>query len=246
MVDLFEGVVIGDDIGEIYEKLERNCPTPSTTSKHLWELRRACEVCNCNKSPEILLEKAVANLAYYGYMPGWYNQCPTASGIGDSSKGRRRNVDLVHWDQSSDRARLIELKVGSDDPRSALQQILQYGAVYAFCRTYKRRLPLHHDLHLGMMEAGHVSLEVIAPRRFYSGHDEADRVVRMQAYIDKFCRSRMDRVSMSVSALAFPGNLPTLENGREVKKLFGAGDLTDAGKRLREAFHDLTPVWAAP
>ena len=246
MVDLFKGVVIGDDIGEIYEKLERNCPTPSTKSKRLWELRRACEVKDHNKSPETLLERAVANLAYNGHMPGWYNQCPTASGIGDSSRGRRRDVDLVHWDQSSDHARLIELKVGSGDPRSALWQILQYGAVYAFCRRYKRRLPLHHDLHLGMMEAGHVSLEVVAPRRFYSGHDEAARVVRMQAYIDKFCRSRMDEVSMSVSALAFPGNLPTLENGRAVKTLFGGGDLTDAGKRLREAFHGLAPVWAAP
>ena len=221
---------------------ERNCPIPSTTSKRLWELRREYKVADHNKSPETLLEKAVANLAYNGHMPGWYNQCPTASGIGDSSRGRRRNVDLVYWDQSSDHARLIELKVGSDDPRSALRQVLQYGAVYAFCRAHKRRLPLHR----GLMEAGHVSLEVVAPRRFYEGHDEAARVVRMQAYLDEFCRSRMAGVSMSVSALAFPGDLPTLENGRAIKTLFGGGGLTDAGKRLREAFHGLAPVWAAP
>ena len=66
MVDLFEGVVLGDDIGEIYEKLERNCPIPSTTSKRLWELRRECKVADHNKSSETLLEKAVANLAYNG------------------------------------------------------------------------------------------------------------------------------------------------------------------------------------
>ena len=211
--------------------------------RRLWELRRACEVADHNTLPEILLEKAVANLAYNGHMRGWYNQCPTASGIGDSSRGRHRNVDLVHWDRSSDRARLIELKVGSDDPRSALWQVLQYGAVYAFCRTHKRGLPLYHSM--GMMESGHVSLEVVAPRRFYAGHDEADRVVRMQAHLDKFCRSRMDGVAMSVSGLAFPGDLPTFESGREVMALFGGGRLTDAGKRLREAFRDLVPVWAA-
>ena len=68
----------------------------------------------------------------------------------------------------------------------------------------------------------------------------------MQAYLDEFCRSRMAGVSMSVSALAFPGDLPTLENGRAIKTLFGGGGLTDAGKRLREAFHGLAPVWAAP
>ena len=246
MVALFEGVVIGDDISEIYEKLERNCPTPSTKSKSLWELRRACEVASHNKRTETLLEKAVANLAYNGHMPGWYNQCPTASGIGDSSRYRHMNVDLVHWDRSSDRARLIELKVGSDDPRSALWQVLQYGAVYAFCRAYKGRLPLGRDLRMGMMEAVHVSLEVVAPRCFYAGHDEAARVVRMQAHLDKFCRSRMDGASMSVRALAFPGKLPTLENGQAVKTLFGGGSLTDEGKRLREAFHGLEPVWPAP
>ena len=100
MVDLFEGVGGSDDIGEIYAQLERNCPNPSTRSKQLWQLRRACNVNDGDKRrPETFLEKAVANLAHHGHMPNWYNQCPTASGIGDSGRNKPRNVDLVHWDK---------------------------------------------------------------------------------------------------------------------------------------------------
>lgn len=81
-------------------------------------------------------------LAENGHMPGWFNQCPAASGIGDSSKTRHSNVDLVHWRGSDGQAALVELKWTSNRPSEALQQILRYGAAYLFCRRHRDRLPV--------------------------------------------------------------------------------------------------------
>ena len=63
-------------------------------------------------------------------MQGWFNQCPTASGISDSPRDRRRNVDLVHWSAPIGHARLIELKWRSDNALDAVRQIVGYGAAY--------------------------------------------------------------------------------------------------------------------
>ena len=145
------------------------------------------------------------------------------------------------------RARLIELKVASNNPLYALRQLLEYGAVYAFCRVHKRKLPLHCRLHLGMMKAPHISLEVVAPHYFHKRHgEEAARVARMQEHLDEFCRSRMDGVSMSMSALVFPDDLPKIETREDIEALFDGDDLTDAGKRVCEAFRGLIPVWPEP
>ena len=70
--------------------MEANCPDPDSKSTNLWELRRSCKIDPCEKKRlEIMLEKAVAMLAARGHMPEWFNQCPTASGITDSSISRQ-------------------------------------------------------------------------------------------------------------------------------------------------------------
>ena len=110
-----------DDIEKIYNKMEANCPNPCSTSKKLWELRHAYQTLSSCK-PETMLEKAMAMLAARGHMPEWFNQCPVASGITDSSMSRqdskavnkKSNVDLVHWDEANKYARLVELKWESD------------------------------------------------------------------------------------------------------------------------------------
>ena len=116
MASLFDDTKGLDDIGEIYSRLEANCPNPASTSQRLWELRRATRISAHNPSEETMLEKAVAMLAARGHMDGWFNQCPTASGIGDSSRDKRRNVDLVHWSTPNRHARLVALKWGATIP----------------------------------------------------------------------------------------------------------------------------------
>ena len=142
MASLFDGTEGMEDIAEILGRMKANVPHPASTSSKLWTLRRATRIASHHRGRETLLEKAVAMLAANGHMPGWFNQCPAASGIGDSSRNRRSNIDLVHWSEADGHARLVELKWNSDDPSEALRQILRYGAAYLFCRAYSDRLPV--------------------------------------------------------------------------------------------------------
>ena len=243
MGSLFDDTENLEDIGEIYDQIQANCPAPNSNSQELWKLRQACDISARNKSSEKMLEKAVAILAYKDYMPGWFNQCPTASGIGDSARNRHSNVDLVHWDGKNEHARLIELKTGSDDPLSALLQVLGYGAVYVFCRIHKTELPLRGR---PLMDAQHVSLEVAAPARYYQGcQDLAGTIARMRQFLEKFdVGSRVDGLTMSLNALAFPADFNELpfKNGEEVKLKCDTNYLTREGKIIRDAFNGLVSV----
>ncbi len=80
MASLFDNTRGLDDIGEIYRRMEANCPNPASTSRKLWELRHATNISSHNTSEETMLERAVAILAARGHMQGWFNQCPTAIG----------------------------------------------------------------------------------------------------------------------------------------------------------------------
>ncbi len=249
---LFDGTDGIEDIGEIYEMMEVNCPDPCSTSQKLWELRHAGHIDPGNSSPETLLEKAVAMLAENRHMHKWFNQCPTASGITDCSESRKRsaavgkkgNIDLVHLSESGEHARLVELKWMSNDPPYALSQVLRYGAAYIFCRVHKKQLPLQGR---PLMNVCHVALEVAAPWSFYSGYDERPRIARMRKSLDKFAGSKIHGLSMSLDALAFPADFQMpFGNGKQVKDRCDTHRLTAEGRQIRDAFNGLTPVWPAP
>lgn len=243
MGSLFDGTENLEDIGEIYNRMKANCPAPSSNSNELWKLRQACDISARNKSSEKMLEKAVAILACNCYMPEWFNQCPTASGIGDSARNRHSNVDLVHWDQASKHARLIELKTVSDDPLYALKEVLRYGAAYVFCRIHEDKLPLQER---SLMKARHVSLEVAAPASYYQGcHDLPRAVARMRYFLDEFdVGSKIDGLTMSLNALAFPADFDELpfKNGEEVRLKCDTDRLTNEGRIIQDVFNGLVPV----
>ena len=244
MAGLFDGTDGLEDIREIYARMEANCPDPWSNSKELWKLRCACKISPNNRSPETMLEKAAAMLSENGYMDEWFNQCPAASGITDSSRDRASRVDLVHWLPSKQRARLVELKWNSNDPPYALMQILRYGAAYIFCRVHREKLPLRGR---PLMNARHVALEVAAPRHFYAGFDEMSRLARMRQSLDEFAAAGIDGLSMSLDALAFPeGFRLPFRNGRDVKQQCGTHRLTAESEYIRDAFANLTPVWPEP
>ncbi len=243
MANIFDDTESMEDIGAIYDRLEANCPAPSSTSKKLWKRRHACDISDRNKSSEKILEKAVAMLAHNGYMCGWFNQCPAASGIGDSSRNRHRDVDLVYWDEANRHARLVELKTGSDTPLYALREILRYGAAYVFCRIHKDKLLLQDR---PLMEARHVSLEVAAPAFYYQDHhDLAGALARMRKFLDEFdAGSRINGLTMSLDALAFPEYFSELPfgNGEEVKQKCDTQHLTAEGRIICDAFKNLTSI----
>lgn len=235
MPSLFDGIYGTETVNEIYDKIQANYPGfPLSRSDKLWLLRRECGIRHDNRSPETMLEKAVAMLAERGHMPGWYNQCPVASGIVGSHSDRRSDVDLVNCSESRRNVRLVELKWESDNPRSALQQILRYGVAYIFCRVHRRELHLRYR---DLMDARQVSLEVVAPHHYYYGDHSvprgfdsyawldqfgsevphispvvdsdkmeiADYLAETSQSLDEFARSKTDgSLTMSLNALAFP------------------------------------------
>lgn len=259
MRNLFDGTESMDNVTDIYNQMEANCPNPCSTSQKLWELRCSCDITSHNPYPETRLEYAVANLAENGHMPEWFNQCPIASGITDASVSRqaskavnkRSAVDLVHWDKANKCARLVELKWDSDDqpkwqshdPLDALRQILRYGAAYLFCRFHRGQLNFPAPS-LMKMNVSHVSLEVVAPQSFCQ--NLITRITKSHGeFIDNgFVDSKVSGLSMSLNVLAFPDGFQIpFTDGGEVRQKCDTPSLTQEGQAVREAFCNLTPVW---
>ena len=189
-----------------------------------------------------MLERAVAILAANGHMPGWFNQCPVASGIGDSTRNRRSNVDLAHWRAVDGRLSLVELKWGSDSPRDAVRQILRYGAAYLFCRKHRDRLPVGKRR---AMSARHVALQVAAPARYHADDDLRDCLSRARESLKSISGYPGTRgLSMSLDALAFPAWFDRLpfSDGEEVRIACDRQQLTDPGREIVAAFDGLCSV----
>lgn len=244
MSSLFDGTFELEDPMEIYAQMEGNyLGYPCSQSAELWKLRRECCISDHSTRRETMLEKAVAQLSKSGYMPRWFNQCPVASGIVDPYSDGGRRVDLVHWSETIGCARLIELKWGSNDPESAMQQVLRYGMAYLFCRVHQGELPLQGN---PLMKARHVVLEVIAPHRFFAGKLASNRFVHTSKKTGEFVGFKTsDELTMSLCALAFPKEFDEVpfENGKDVKEECLSDELTEKGRIVRDAFAELTQVF---
>ena len=243
MPTLFDGTCGIDDIVEILDRMEVNCLQPSSNSKELWRLRRATNVADHNRSRETMLERAVAMLADNGHMPGWFNQCPAASGIGDSTRNRHSSVDLAHWRAADSRLSLVELKWDSNSPSEAVRQILRYGAAYLFCRTHRDRLPVGNR---PAMSAMHVALRVAAPARYYADESLRDCLFRARDGLGSLPgRTGLSGLSMSLDALAFPewfDGVP-FADGAEARDSCDTPELTEKGRIIVDAFDGLTSVY---
>lgn len=231
-----------DMVSGIYDRLVANyAGRPRSLSKQLWRRRRATELQAHNPNQETLLEKAVANLADAGHMPGWFNQCPVATGIVDPYQDQRRCVDLVHCDGGT--ARLIELKWASDTPAHALLQVLEYGLAYIFARLRTGELKLEKRY---LMRVSEIVLEVLAPRQFFADGAQPLLFENVSTALGRLAAEKTGgAVSMSVQAQRFPAGfrLPFADGG-EVKAMCAGKELTDEGRRVREAFSDAPPVAA--
>ena len=209
-------------------------------SPMLWRCRRATDIRGDNRNPETILEQAVANLADTGHMPDWFNQCPVASGITDSSKDRRRAIDLIHL--SEGKARLVELKWASNTPAYALFEVLEYGLAYLFALLNARELHLEQRR---LMQVDQVALEVVAPSAFYEHETQSDLFANMNNAVGKFAAEKTGgALSMSLQALSFPAEFDRIpfDDGRAVIDRCRDGTLSDETSMVRNAFSHLVSV----
>lgn len=126
-----------------------------------------------NKSKEVLLEKAIAELVKRDKLalPGWWNQMPIASGLIHANSDRRRAIDLVRKSEGPViEFDFIELKIDSDTPLFALMEILLYGLVYLVLRRNPDGLSPESKASK-VFKAQKVNLRVLAPKDYYKGYN---------------------------------------------------------------------------
>lgn len=122
------------DVGVLFDAMvthltDRHRIAPRFTtrgpSRENWRLEKRPKISAHNRSPEKTLEKKLVGLLD----ETWANMVPTASGLWDENADKQRNLDLVNRVDAGV-YEFIELKIGSDTPRSAAIQLATYAAMF--------------------------------------------------------------------------------------------------------------------
>jgi hypothetical protein len=208
-------------------------------SQENWRVERQTTLAPHNKSPEVVLERAIAILGARGTLGNWYNQIPVASGMIDEKADKRAAVDLIHVQKRE--VDFVELKWGSDTPAFAAFEILQYGIAYLLCRD-KQNIFGYESKEL--MQSEYVSLQVLAPVEFYSPYDLGFLAVGIREGLEHLCAHRVDGLNMTFNFLSFPSGfrLP-FSSGEDVLRHQAEPIETGPNKLLVEAMNNLKPVW---
>jgi hypothetical protein len=226
-------------ISGLFGQIEANRKS-RTPSKENWRSECQTRLNPDNGSPEILIERAIANLGERGEMEGWCNQVPVASGLVDEHADKRAAIDLVHLE--NDHATLIELKWKSDTPAFAAFEILQYGLAYLFSYIHRQDFGYAGK---DLMKVNRVSLRVMGPRPYYDKCTLNWLGQGISEGIRSFAKSKSGgALVMDFDFLAFPNgfSLP-FKTGKEI--------VTEEGLRLNEekiqllvaAVADCKTVW---
>lgn len=92
-----------------------------------------------NRSPEVVLERAIAGACVRGGRIDWANQIPVASGLISGAADGRRALDLAYR-SGERRFQLIELKIASDTPLYAAVELLGYASACCWRAQTRRRV----------------------------------------------------------------------------------------------------------
>ncbi len=232
-------------ISDLYGQIERN-RSEHTPSQENWRSERQTTLNPRNRSPEVLLERAIAILGEREILEGWFNQVPVASGLVDGLADRRAAIDLVR--HRDDKAEFVELKWESDTPAYAAFEILRYGLAYLI--SYINRETFKYTKK-PLMNVKEVSLRVLAPRTYYADYADSD-LTWLSEGLDHGIRSvvaqkTVGALSMNFGFLAFPADfdLP-FANGEEVLSMEDVSKDAEPCQLLISALCDIEPIWCKP
>ncbi len=130
-----------------------------------WRLVPLPEISKENKSPEVMLERAMVALS----PADWANQVPTSSGLCGSTRDKRRAIDLVYKNGIKEYT-FFELKIASDTPLFATMEILIYGILYIFTRQHIDELGYDNGEKV-LLQAQTIHLRTLAPKKYYGEVD---------------------------------------------------------------------------
>ncbi len=163
--------------------------------KENWRWKRHLDLGPENKSPELLLERAIVNACG----DNWSNQMPTASGLVGPAAGKRAAVDLVCRDDETSYS-LIELKVASDTPLFASIEILMHGLLFVWSKENQEELG--YDVNVQpVLAANTVMLSVLAPADYYANFDLTALAAALNGGLDEFGERHSLRLGFEFSQL---------------------------------------------
>lgn len=206
-------------------------------SRENWRHERRTEIADHNKSPEVVLERAIVTLAELGDLPGWYNQIPVASGLVDARSDKRAALDLARVD--GDTTELIELKWASDTPLFALFEVLRYGLALLLSRQNAASFGYSGR---PLIDATKLRFVVLAPAQYYAGHNLARFTDIVNSGLRDLSRQRPDFPQMRLGFMSFPQGfeLP-FQRGSQVNAMRVGGEAI-ARSQLLSAVTSLQPI----
>jgi hypothetical protein len=233
-------------VAELYDRIGSNYSThaPSRASRppspENWRCKRVVALDDNNKSPEVLLERAVAMLNEAEAMSDWWNQVPVASGFVDHLRDKRAALDLLQLRDGT--ARFVELKWQSDTSAFAAFEVLRYGLIYLFCRANAARF-IYADRPL--MGVSRVDLQVIAPTAFYERHDLGWLERGLNHAVHHLSRQKTaNQLAMGFAFLAIaPDFKLPFYDGKAVKAECATQPVSEAARRVCNLFDNLSPAW---
>jgi hypothetical protein len=114
-----------------------------------------------NRSPEVVLERAIASACAAAGRTDWANQIPVASGLIPGASDGRRAIDLAQR-RGEGHYELIELKIASDTPLFAAVELLGYASLWLLAR---KEPPATKP---ALLAAERIDVRVLAPSAFYA------------------------------------------------------------------------------
>ena len=225
-------------VSDLYDCIEAN-HSGRQPSRENWRSNRVTTLADHNKSPEVLLERAVAMLGEAGTLPGWLNQVPVASGLVDD-RNKRTALDLVELKDET--ARFVELKWESDTPAFAAFEVLRYGLAYLFCRINAAEFD-YTDRRL--MQVRRVDLQVVAPTAFFEKHDLGWLERGLDLAVGGLSSQKTSgQLAMGFEFLAIPPDFEfPFRDGAEVRAACEAEPPSEGARRVCDVFDNLSPVW---
>lgn len=157
----------------IYSKIRQNYVASNATankdrSKQNWRWPSLQpQIAPHNRSPEVVIERAIAAASVALGRTAWSNQIPVASGLVDGAGDGRRAIDLVRR-HSEKHFEMIELKIATDNPLYAAVEILGYACLWLLAHIDR---PERSSV---LLEANRIDLTVLAPQAYYSRFGVAD------------------------------------------------------------------------
>jgi hypothetical protein len=191
-----------------------NADANRNRSRQNWRWELQSQISPANRSPEVVLERALAMAGKSGGSSDWANQIPVASGLVAGATDGRRAIDLGL--RSGERVyELIELKIASDTPLYAAVELLGYASLLLLAR----RNPPNNKPEL--LNAERIDLRVLAPAAFYAPFD----LVALERSVDRGVQSlgHDEGIELSFRFDVLPDSLsgPPLPEGAEILRLMG-------------------------